>query len=57
MRFFINEGDQTILAGDTETFVAPNDFIAKLLEAASSNGGTATMSDDAGQPVTATIEG
>jgi hypothetical protein len=51
----INEGNQTIVAAcDLDTYVAPNQFIADLIEAAKVSG-KATAKDDEGCEVTAII--
>lgn len=51
----INEGDQTIVATcDLDTYVAPNQFIAELVEAAKVSG-KATASDSDGCEVTAIV--
>jgi len=51
----INEGSQTIVAAcDLDSYVAPNQFIADLIESAKATG-TATKKDDEGCEVTAII--
>lgn len=51
----INENDQTIVAPcDLATYVAPNQFIAELVESAKATG-KATANDDEGCEVTAII--
>ena len=54
VRLTIIEIDQTIVDCDLREFEAPNDFLRDLVEQAKEEG-TATMHDDAGCPVTATI--
>ena len=51
----INEGSQTIVAAcDLDSYVAPNQFIAGLIESAKETG-TSTKKDDEGCEVTAII--
>jgi len=54
MKLLINEGDQTIVDANLDSYIAPNEFIRGLIEAARETG-EAEATDPEGCVVTATI--